>query len=79
MTSIEKKIKKIISKTLDIKIDKISNSSSFLNDLGAHSLDIVELIMALEDAFDIEISDENAEKISTVQKAIDYVYNKYKK
>jgi len=79
MTSIEKKIKKIISKTLDIKIDKISNSSSFLNDLGADSLDIVELIMALEDAFDIEISDENAEKISTVQKAIDYVYNKYKK
>lgn len=79
MNNIEIRIKKIISKKLDIKIEKIFNNASFLEDLGADSLDIVELIMALEEEFNIEISDEDAEKINTVQKSIDYIKNKCKK
>lgn len=79
MKNIENEIKKIISQKLDIKIEKIFNNSSFLDDLGADSLDIVELIMALEEEFNIEISDEDAEKINTVQNSIDYINKKYKK
>lgn len=79
MNNIELKIKKIISKKLDIKIEKIFNNASFLEDLGADSLDIVELIMALEEEFDIEILDEDAEKINTVQKSIDYIKKQCKK
>ncbi|AYN24717.1 acyl carrier protein [Buchnera aphidicola] len=79
MNSIEKKIKKIISNILDIKIEKILNNASFLDDLGADSLDIVELIMALEEEFNVEISDEDAEKLNTVQKSINYISNQNKK
>ncbi|CAL4323716.1 acyl carrier protein [Buchnera aphidicola] len=79
MNNIEIRIKKIISKKLDIKIEKIFNNAFFLEDLGADSLDIVELIMALEEEFNIEISDEDAEKITTVQKSIDYIKNQCKK
>jgi len=75
MKNIEKRIKKIIVEKLDIKEDNIFNEASFINDLGADSLDTVELIMALEEEFDIEISDEEAEKINTIQQAIDYVKN----
>jgi acyl carrier protein len=79
MNNVEKKIKKIISKILNIKVEKILNNASFLDDLSADSLDIVELIMAIEEEFDIEISDEDAEKLNTVQKSIDYINNKNKK
>ncbi len=79
MNDIEIRIKKIISKILDVKVEKILNNSSFLDDLGADSLDTVELIMALEEEFNIEISDEDAEKLNTVQKSIDYINNQNKK
>ncbi|QCI17170.1 acyl carrier protein [Buchnera aphidicola (Aphis helianthi)] len=78
MQNIEKKIKHIISKKLDIKTNNITNKSLFLEDLGADSLDIVELIMTLEEDFNIEISDDEAEKIKTVQNAIDFVNTKLK-
>ncbi|QCI16594.1 acyl carrier protein [Buchnera aphidicola (Aphis craccivora)] len=78
MKDIENKIKKIISKKLDIKIEHITNNSSFLEDLGADSLDIVELIMTLEEDFNIEISDNEAEKIKTVQSAINFINSKIK-
>ena len=79
MNNVEKKIKKIISKILNIKVEKILNNASFSDDLSADSLDIVELIMAIEEEFDIEISDEDAEKLNTVQKSIDYINIKNKK
>ncbi len=69
----EDRIKKIISDQLSVKIDEIQNNKLLSDDLGADSLDIVELIMALEEEFDIEISDESAEKINTVQSLIDSV------
>ncbi len=75
MTNIEDRIKTIISEQLNLKLDKIQNHSSFVDDLGADSLDIIELIMALEEEFNIEITDEEAEKITTVQSAIDHVMN----
>lgn len=75
MHDITKRIKKIIIEKLDIKEENLFNHTSFIEDLGADSLDIVELIMALEEEFDIEISDEEAEKITTIQKAIDYIEN----
>ncbi|AEO08142.1 acyl carrier protein [Buchnera aphidicola] len=75
MHNIEKKIKKIIIEKLDIKEEDIFNNASFINDLGADSLDTVELIMALEEEFDIEISDEEAEKINTIQEAINFIKN----
>ena len=62
-----------MAEQLGIGIDEINNESSFIDDLGADSLDTVELVMALEEEFDIEISDEEAENISTVQTAIDYI------
>jgi len=76
MKNIEKRIKKIIVEKLDIKEENIFNEASFINDLGADSLDTVELIMALEEEFDIEISDEEAEKINTIKQSIDYIKNK---
>lgn len=66
-------LKKIVAESLGISEEEIAPSASFIDDLGADSLDIVELVMAIEKTFDIEIPDEDAEKIATVQDAIDYV------
>lgn len=73
MSSIEDQVKSIISEQLGVKLEDIRNDASFVDDLGADSLDTVELVMALEEEFDAEIPDEIAEKITTVQNAIDYV------
>ena len=73
--SIEERVKKIIVEQLGVKEEDVKPEASFVEDLGADSLDTVELGMALEEEFDIEIPDEEAEKITTVQSAIDYVQN----
>ncbi len=72
MSNIEQRVKKIVSEQLGVK-DEIANDASFVDDLGADSLDTVELVMALEEEFECEIPDDEAEKITTVQQAIDYV------
>jgi acyl carrier protein len=72
MSNIEERVKKIVSEQLGVK-EEIANDASFVDDLGADSLDTVELVMALEEEFECEIPDEEAEKITTVQQAIDYV------
>jgi len=69
------KVKEIIADQLGIDEEEIVNDASFIDDLGADSLDLVELIMALEEEFDMEIPDEDAEKISTVGDAVDYIKN----
>ncbi|WP_028356910.1 acyl carrier protein [Brackiella oedipodis] len=80
MDSIEQRVKAIIAEQLAIKDEsEIKNESSFLDDLGADSLDMVELVMCLEDEFETEIPDEEAEKITTVQQAIDYIEKNSKK
>jgi acyl carrier protein len=68
-----KKIKAIVADKLSIGEDQVTEEASFIDDLGADSLDTVELVMALEDEFDLDIPDEDAEKMTTVGKAIDYV------
>ena len=73
--SIEERVKKIIVEQLGVKEEEVKPEASFIEDLGADSLDTVELVMALDEEFDIEIPDEEAEKITTVQSAIDYVQN----
>ncbi len=73
MSTIEERVKKIVVEQLGVSEDEVKADSSFVDDLGADSLDTVELVMALEEEFDTEIPDEEAEKISTVQSAIDYV------
>ncbi|MEB3233389.1 MAG: acyl carrier protein [Leptolyngbyaceae bacterium] len=73
MSNIEERVKKIIVEQLGVAEDEVKPESSFTTDLGADSLDTVELVMALEEEFDTEIPDEDAEKITTVQAAIDYV------
>lgn len=73
MSSIEERVKKIVAEQLGVKEEDIQNSASFVEDLGADSLDTVELVMALEEEFETEIPDEDAESITTVQHAIDYV------
>jgi len=73
---IAKKIKAIITEQLGIEEEEVVPEAKFIDDLGADSLDTVELIMAFEETFDIEIPDEDAEKITTVQEAIDYVVAK---
>jgi len=73
MDNIEQRVKKIVAEQLGVKEEEIKNESSFVDDLGADSLDTVELVMALEEEFETEIPDEDAEKITTVQQAIDYV------
>jgi acyl carrier protein len=73
MDTIEQRVKKIVAEQLGVNEADIKNESSFVNDLGADSLDTVELVMALEEEFETEIPDEEAEKITTVQLAIDYV------
>jgi acyl carrier protein len=73
MASIDERVKQIVAEQLGVDADQVTNDASFMDDLGADSLDTVELVMALEEEFDIEISDEDAEKILTVQDAIDYL------
>ncbi len=73
MASVEEKLKKIICEQLDVSEDEVVPEASFVDDLGADSLDQVELIMAIEEEFGITIPDEDAEKIVTVQDAIDYI------
>ena len=71
--SIQDRVRKIVCEQLGVADDKIENDSSFVDDLGADSLDTVELVMALEEEFELEIADEEAEKISTVQEAVNYI------
>jgi len=78
MADVDAKVKKIISEQLGVPEADVKPEASFVNDLGADSLDTVELVMALEEEFGIEIPDEDAEKISTVQNAIDYIKAKAK-
>ena len=73
MSEVEEKVKKIICEQLDVPEEDVVPSASFVDDLGADSLDQVELIMAMEEEFEISIPDEDAEKIATVQDAIDYI------
>ena len=73
MSTIEERVKKIIIGQLGVKEEDVKSAASFVDDLGADSLDTVELVMALEEEFDTEIPDEEAEKITTVQAAIDYI------
>jgi acyl carrier protein len=73
MSSIEEQVKSIVAEQLGVKEDEVTNEASFVDDLGADSLDTVELVMALEEEFETEIPDEDAEKIKTVQQAIDYI------
>ena len=79
MSDIETRVKKIVAEQLGVNESEIKNDSSFVDDLGADSLDTVELVMALEEEFECEIPDDEAEKITTVQQAIDYVTNNVKK
>ncbi|MFZ0593595.1 MAG: acyl carrier protein [Bryobacteraceae bacterium] len=77
--SVEQKVKQIIVEQLGVDEAQVDLSASFVDDLGADSLDIVELVMAFEEAFGIDIPDEDAEKITTVKQAIDYIEAKQKK
>jgi acyl carrier protein len=72
--SVEDKVKNIIAEKLSVDLAEVVPEASFVDDLGADSLDLVELIMSMEEEFDVEISDEDAEKITTVKDAIDYVH-----
>jgi acyl carrier protein len=76
MSSVEERVKKIVVEQLGVGEDQVSSEASFVDDLGADSLDTVELVMALEEEFETEIPDEEAEKITTVQQAIDYINQK---
>ena len=73
MSNTEERVKKIVAEQLGVKEDEVKNEASFVEDLGADSLDTVELVMALEEEFETEIPDEEAEKITTVQLAINYI------
>ena len=73
MSDIQEKVKAIICEQLDVEAETVVPEASFVDDLGADSLDLVELIMSMEEEFDIDISDEDAEKIQTVQDAINFV------
>jgi len=73
MSSIEERVKKIVAEQLGVKEEEVKTEASFVEDLGADSLDTVELVMALEEEFETEIPDEEAEKITTVQLAISYI------
>jgi len=74
--AVEEKVKEIIAKQLGVDAEKVTPEASFMDDLGADSLDTVELVMAFEEAFTIEIPDEDAEKIIKVQDAINYIQKK---
>ncbi|MCB1661771.1 MAG: acyl carrier protein [Pseudomonadales bacterium] len=73
MSTVEERVKKIVCEQLGVKEEEVTSASSFVEDLGADSLDTVELVMALEEEFETEIPDEEAEKITTVQLAVDYI------
>ena len=73
MSTVEERVKKIVAEQLGVKDEEVTSDASFVDDLGADSLDTVELVMALEEEFETEIPDEEAEKITTVQQAIDYI------
>ena len=73
MSNVEERVMKIIVEQLGVKEEEVTSEASFVDDLGADSLDTVELVMALEEEFKVEIPDEDAEKITTVQQAIDYI------
>jgi len=73
MENVEQRVNKIVAEQLGVNEADVKSESSFVNDLGADSLDTVELVMALEEEFECEITDEEAEKITTVQQAVDYV------
>ena len=73
MSSIEEQVKGIVAEQLGVKEEEVTNDASFVDDLGADSLDTVELVMALEEEFETEIPDEEAEKITTVLQAIDFI------
>jgi acyl carrier protein len=72
------RVKKVVVEQLDVAEDEVTPQASFVDDLGADSLDVVELVMGLEEEFDVEIPDEDAEKITTVQEAVDYIESKSK-
>jgi acyl carrier protein len=76
MATVEERVKKIIAEQLGVEEEEVTPEASFVEDLGADSLDTVELVMALEEEFEIEIPDEDAEKILTVAKALDYIKEK---
>jgi len=76
MNTVDERVKKIIGEQLGVEEDEVTPEASFVEDLGADSLDTVELVMALEEEFGIEIPDEDAEKILTVGKALDYIKEK---
>lgn len=76
MGTVDERVKKIISEQLGVEEEEVTPEASFVEDLGADSLDTVELVMALEEEFGIEIPDEDAEKILTVGKALDYIKEK---
>ena len=78
MSTIEARVKRIVAEQLGINEEEIKNEASFVEDLGADSLDTVELLIALEEEFGTEIPDEEAEKITTIQQAIDYIENRQK-
>ena len=75
MASIEERVKQIVAEQLGVDEAQVVPAAAFMDDLGADSLDTVELVMALEEEFDVEISDEDAEKIQKVQDAVDYISN----
>lgn len=74
--NIEEKVKEIIAEQLDVDAEEVTSDASFIEDLGADSLDTAELVMAFEEAFDMEIPDNDAEKIQRVKDAVDYIKNK---
>ena len=71
--SVEERVKKVIAEKLSVDLEEVVPEASFVDDLGADSLDLVELIMSMEEEFDTDISDEDAEQITTVKDAIDYI------
>ena len=73
MSKVEEQVKSIVAEQLGVKEEEVTNEASFVDDLGADSLDTVELVMALEEEFETEIPDEEAEKITTVQQAVDFI------
>ncbi len=78
MASVEEKVKQLIVEQLGVDAAEVTPTAHFIDDLGADSLDIVELVMTFEEAFEIEIPDEDAEKITTVKQAIDYIQSHVK-